>query len=73
MVVHRTALWLLLAACSIVGGLYALLAEHRASGRDFSRQAIERYIVGVLTGVGAGMGVATLLLLAAAIIVRLSP
>ena len=73
MAVHRTALWVLLVACSVAGGLYALLAELRAARPDRSRPAAERYVFGAPTGVGIGMGVAALVLLAAAIIVRLEP
>jgi peptidoglycan biosynthesis protein MviN/MurJ (putative lipid II flippase) len=73
MVVHRTALWVLLTAGSIVGALCSVLAERRAARPDRSRPAVERYVFGALTGVGIGMGVATLLLLAAAVLVRLEP
>jgi len=73
MAVNRTVLWILLVACSVAGGVYALYSEIRAPRPDQSRPAIERYLFGVLTGVGMGMGVATLVLLAAAIIVRVAP
>jgi len=73
MVVHRTALWVLLIACSIAGGLYALVSEVRAARPDRARPGIERYLFGTLTGVGIGMGVATLVFFAAALIIRLEP
>jgi len=73
MVVHLTALWILLVLCSVAGGLYALLSELRASRKDGARSSAERYVFGTLTGVGLGMGVATLVLLAATITVRLEP
>jgi hypothetical protein len=73
MVVNRPALWVLLLACSLAGGVYALSSEIRAPRRGQPRPTHERYVFGILTGVGMGMGVATLVLLAAALIVRLSP
>jgi len=73
MIVHRTALWILLVLCSVAGGLYALASELRAPRSDGARSRVERYLFGTLTGVGMGMSVAALLFLAAAIIVRLEP
>jgi hypothetical protein len=73
MVVNRPALWVLLLACSLAGGVYALYSEIRAPRQGQPRPTNERYVFGILTGVGMGMGVATLVLLAAALIVRLSP
>jgi hypothetical protein len=73
MVVHRTALWIVLVACSMAGGLYGFASELRAPRPAPARSRFERYLFGTLTGVGIGMGVATLTLFAAAIIVRLEP
>ena len=64
---------MLLAACSVAGALYSMITERRAARPDPARPATERYVMGALTGVGFGMGVATLLLLAAALVVRLEP
>jgi hypothetical protein len=73
MIVHRTALWILLVLCSVAGGLCALASELRATRSDGARSRVERYMFGTLTGVGMGMSVAALVFLAAAIIVRLEP
>jgi hypothetical protein len=73
MILHRTALWVLLVACSVAGGLYALVSEARTARSDGASPRIERYVFGALTGVGVGMCVATVVLFAAAIIVRLEP
>jgi hypothetical protein len=73
MIVHRTALWVLLLACSVAGALYALVSELRGPRPDRAQHWIGRCLSGTLTGVGIGMGVATLVLFAAAIIVRLEP
>jgi hypothetical protein len=71
MIVHRTALWILLVACSVAGGLWAFMLELRTARSNSARPRIERYMFGILTGVGIGMGVAALVFFAAAIIVRL--
>jgi hypothetical protein len=73
MIVHRTAVWALLVACSVAGGLYALVSELRGPRPDGARQRIGRCLSGTLTGVGIGMGVATLVLFTAAIIILLEP
>jgi hypothetical protein len=66
--VERTWLWILLAACALAGGIRWVAAERR--GGDAARPRAERFTVAALTGVGAGMAVASLVLLAAAAVKR---
>jgi hypothetical protein len=68
--VDRTALWILLAASSLVGGVRWVVAERRAP--DPARPRAERFTVAALTGVGAGMAVAGVVLLLTAVAERLS-
>jgi hypothetical protein len=58
--VDETALWILLAICSVAGAGYAVARER---GSDW-------IVVTALTGAGAGMAVAALVLLAAALLAR---
>jgi hypothetical protein len=66
--VDRTWLWILLAGCSLAGAVRWVAAERRGGA---GRPRAERFTVAALTGVGAGMAVATLVLLAAAVVARL--
>ena len=58
--VDETALWILLAVCSVAGAGYAVARER---GADW-------VVVTALTGAGVGMAVAALVLFAAARIAR---
>jgi len=71
MVVHRTPLWALIGICSVVGAVRFVVGERRSDRVASSIPRAERYVTAALTGVGAGMAVATLILFAAALIVRL--
>lgn len=71
MAINRTALWIVLVGCALVGAVYGTLREHRS--RTSPHRAIERYLVAALTGAGAGMVVATLVLFAEAALARLLP
>ena len=71
MAVHQTAFWVLLIACSVVGAVWFLGGEIRRSGDRGLLSRVERLVAAGLTGVGFGMSVAALLLLAAALVVRL--
>ena len=71
MIVHRTPLWALIGVCSILGAIRFLVVEGRSDRGAPSIPRAERYVTAALTGVGVGMAVATLILFAAALIVRL--
>ena len=72
MAVHQTAFWVLLIACSLVSAVWFLGGEiHRRTGDRGLQSRVERLVMAGLTGVGLGMSVAALLLLAAALVVRL--
>ena len=71
MVVQRTALSVLLLVCSIGGAAFMLRLESRRSAHDRPARRAERLVTATLVGVGIGMSVATLILFAAAVTVRL--
>ena len=73
MVVHRTALWILMSASSLMAVAYTLQAAWAAGRGRPLRWRLERYGDAVLTGVGIGLGVAFLVLVAAAVVVRVAP
>jgi hypothetical protein len=72
LVVHDTAAWLLLAVCSLAGVVQSVGARLRAGGGEIGRLArVGGFADAVLTGLGVGMGAASIVLIAAAIIARL--
>jgi hypothetical protein len=71
MVVHQTALWVLLIVCSVAGAAYELASASREARADRPHLPLGRYVSSTLTGVGIGMAVASLVLIAVALIVRL--
>lgn len=65
--VDQTVLWILLALCSLTGAGYVLARERPRPDRPRAEQRV----LTALTGVGAGMAVAGLVLFAAALAARL--
>jgi len=79
MAVHRTALGVLMIACSIVGAVYWIRRQvqsdyyaRHASWRDAPREFAATCVDGAMLGVGTGLSVAALTLSVAVLLVRFS-
>jgi hypothetical protein len=77
MVVHHTALWILMGVCAAVGLAFGLIRQTRrhyyvrhATWREAPMAFAASCVDGVLTGLGVGLGGAALIFFAAALIVR---
>ena len=57
MVVHQTALWVLLIACSAVGVCMRAIAIRRTAEECLASR-VERFVAAALIGVGLGLSVA---------------
>jgi hypothetical protein len=72
MVLHRTALWVVMAACFTVAVLVHVKLRHaRQAGNRHPWFLAKAATDGLLTGLGLGLSAAFLILLAASVVVRL--
>jgi hypothetical protein len=73
MVLHRTALWVVMAACLTVAVLVHVKLRHarQAGNRHHPWFLAKAATDGLLTGLGLGLSAAFLILLAASVVVRL--
>jgi hypothetical protein len=79
-VVHRTALWVLIVACSMLGVVYAVVTglrrEYYATHRSWHEapwRALKHCADAALTGMGLGLAAATVIFVVAAVVALITP
>jgi len=73
LVVNRTALWVVMGACSAVAVGYMVLTTWQGTTDEPRLRRLSRCLSAVMDGLGFGLTAALVILIAAAIIVRLQP
>ena len=71
MAVQRTALWILMGACSLVAVAVSVGRERSAERPASTVRRVGRYLGAIMDGLGVGLSAALLILLASALTVSI--